>query len=106
DHRSTSSSTALYSSTHSLTNSDSSQSLSAENIASKLKVNKKERTVIDVKGKKANCWRCFGIPVQSVDGKIKEIYSTFVSCKYCYTTYSYSSSTKNMNKHMDICGSG
>ncbi|CAF1003117.1 unnamed protein product [Adineta steineri] len=53
DHRSTSSSTALYSSTHSLTNSDSSQSLSAENIASKLKVNKKEWTVIDVKDKKS-----------------------------------------------------
>ncbi|CAF1398970.1 unnamed protein product [Adineta steineri] len=53
DNRPASSSNASCLSTHSLTNSDSSQSLFSENIASKLKVNKKEWTIIDVKDKQS-----------------------------------------------------
>jgi hypothetical protein len=79
------------------------QSLSAENIALKLKLNKKDWIIIDVKDKKADCWRCFGLPARKVNETKNEIYDKFVSCKYCYATYSYSSSTRNMNKHIDIC---
>jgi len=53
--------------------------------------------------KKSDCWQCFGIPARKLDAKNNEIYDKFVSCKYCYATYTYSSSTRNMNKHMQIC---
>ncbi|CAF0999176.1 unnamed protein product [Rotaria sordida] len=41
--------------------------------------------IVDMEDKKSDCWKCFGV------------------LAYCYTTYSYSSSTRNMNKHIRIC---
>jgi hypothetical protein len=77
--------------------------LSAESITSNLKFCKKDWIIVDKKDKKSGCWQCFGIPARKLDGKKNEIYDKFVSCKHCYVTYTYSSSTRNMNKHMKIC---
>ncbi|CAF1946674.1 unnamed protein product [Rotaria magnacalcarata] len=57
---------------------------------------------LSAENKKSGCWKCFGIPARKLDGKKNEIYDKFVSCKHCYVTYTYSSSTRNMNKHMQI----
>ncbi|CAF1564148.1 unnamed protein product [Rotaria magnacalcarata] len=76
--------------------------LSAESITSNLKFCKKDWIIVDKKDKKSGCWKCFGIPARKLDGKKNEIYDKFVSCKHCYVTYTYSSSTRNMNKHMQI----
>ncbi|CAF4122372.1 unnamed protein product, partial [Rotaria sordida] len=77
--------------------------LSAENIITNLKFNKSNWFVVDVTDKKSNCWKCFGISARQTDKGKQEVFDKFVLCKYCFVTYSYTSSTRNMNKHMQIC---
>lgn len=83
-------------------NNFSQKSLSAENIMSYLKQNKTQWNVIDATDKKSTCWQHFGFPVFKVGDK-KQVFDQFVSCKNCFITYAYSSSTRNMNKHIQIC---
>lgn len=56
-----------------------------------------------MKNKKSDCWKCFGIPAYKNNNGDIETIDKFVSCKYCLTTYAYSSSTKNMIKHAEAC---
>jgi hypothetical protein len=100
---SSSSSNSPYLSSHSSDVSSYSQYLSAEIIATNLNLNKKQWIIVDVKNKKSDCRQCFGIPARKLNEKYNEILDNFVSCKYCYLTYSFSSSTRNMNKHMQVC---
>ncbi len=59
------------------------QHLAAETITSNLKFNKKDWIVVDMKDKKSDCWKCFGIPARKLDAIKNEIYDKFVSCKHC-----------------------
>lgn len=102
-HQASSSSSSSSSSILSFDVSRSSHTLSAENIITNLKYNKKNWTIVDVKKKKSECWKCFGIPAFKSDNGNAEMFDKFVSCKYCYTTYAYSSSTRNMIKHTETC---
>jgi hypothetical protein len=102
-HQTASSSNSPCSSILSLDVSRYSQNLSAENIMTNLKFNKKNWIIVDVKNKKSDCWKCFGIPALKNNNGNTEMFDKFVSCKYCLTTYSYSSSTRNMIKHAEAC---
>ncbi|CAF1331258.1 unnamed protein product [Rotaria sordida] len=98
-----SSSNSSFSSIHLASVSGFFQSLYADKISSNLKLNKKNWMIVDVKDKKSDRWKCFGIPARKIDEEKSELFEKFVSCKHCYITYSYSSSTRNMNKHIRIC---
>lgn len=99
----TSSSNSTYSPAISSNATNLSKNLSPENIMTNLKFNKNRWSIIDVSNKKSNCWKCFGIPTFKNDNGNIEIFDKFVSCKYCLITYSYSSSTRNMIKHAELC---
>ena len=59
--------------------------------------------IVDMKNKKSDCWKCFGIPAFKNDSGNVEMFDKFVSWKYCYTTYTYLYSTRNMIKHAEAC---
>ncbi|CAF4198612.1 unnamed protein product [Rotaria sp. Silwood2] len=72
-------------------------------ISANLKLNKKKLGDLYVKDKKSDCWKCFGISARKLDEEKSELFEKFASCKHCYITYSYLSSTRKMNKHIRIC---
>lgn len=46
---------------------------------------------------------CFSIPAQKITKQKTELFDKFVSCKLCLLTYSYTSSTRNMKRHAEVC---
>jgi hypothetical protein len=66
---SNSSSSSCSSTPHLLNQCRISQSFSKETISANLKNNKNEWSVIDVKNKKSDCWKCFGIPARTNNEK-------------------------------------
>ena len=73
-----------------------------EKIQHNLKFNKDQYVILDNSNNKNSsvCWRLFGFPaVLDINGVPQKI-KNFVSCKKCFTTYSYvSNSTTFLNKH-------
>ncbi|CAF3915154.1 unnamed protein product [Rotaria sp. Silwood1] len=46
-----------------------------------------------------SCWSTFGLPAKIIGANKNEIIKSFASCKTCFQTYSYSSSTTTMSNH-------
>ncbi|CAF1553129.1 unnamed protein product [Adineta ricciae] len=82
--------------------SSSSENYTREKIQRHLKFDKAHYVILDNSNSKnsAICWRSFGFPaVLDTNGAPQKI-PNFVSCKKCFTTYSYvSNSTTFLNKH-------
>ncbi|CAF1124375.1 unnamed protein product [Rotaria sordida] len=55
-------------------------------------------TIVEKKSK-AICWSTFGLPAKIIGPNKYEIIKNFASCKSCFQTYSYSSSTTTMSNH-------
>lgn len=55
-------------------------------------------SILDKKSK-SPCWSIFGLPAKAVGGNKYEIIKKFASCKTCFQTYSYSSSTSTLTNH-------
>ncbi|CAM4889910.1 unnamed protein product [Rotaria socialis] len=75
-----------------------------EKIQHHLKYNKTEYIILDnpnSNNKKSSvCWRSFGFPAKRDINGVPQKIKNFVSCKNCFTTYSYASnSTTFLNKH-------
>jgi hypothetical protein len=77
-HQTASSSNSPCSSILSLDVSRYSQNLSAENIMTNLKFNKKNWIIVDVKNKKSDCWKCFGISALKSNNGNTEMFDKFV----------------------------
>ncbi len=69
-----------------------------ESIMLALKYKKNEYTIIDKKSN-AMCWSTFGLPAKIVGPDSYEIIQKFASCKTCFQTYSYSSTTSTLSNH-------
>ncbi|CAF3662488.1 unnamed protein product [Rotaria sordida] len=69
-----------------------------ESIMLALKYKKKEYTIVEKKSE-AICWSTFGLPAKIIGPNKYEIIKNFASCKSCFQTYSYSSSTTTMSNH-------
>ena len=51
--------------------------------------------------KRSNCWKSFSVHDRKLDEEKPKWFEKFVLCKYYYMTYS--SSTRNMNKNIQVC---
>ena len=79
-----------------------SDEMTCKKIYSLFKNKKRFLTIVDCSKKHtAICWQRFGFPaVLDQNGHVVKIFDKFVSCRLCYTTYSFkSNSTSHMNKH-------
>jgi len=92
------SSTQSTSSSISMTANSSSEKYTKETIMLGLKYKKNEYTIID-KNSNASCWSLFGLPAKIIGPDKYEIIQKFASCKSCFQTYSYSSSTSTLSHH-------
>lgn len=63
-----------------------------------LKYKKTHFTIVD-KSSGASCWKQFGLRAKILGPNKYEIIKRFASCKSCYQTYSYSSSTTTLSHH-------
>lgn len=80
----------------------SNEELTREKIQHLLKFKKDQYVIIDnVNNKKSSdCWRLFGFPAAINENGDHQRIEKFVSCKKCFTTYSYvSNSTTFLKKH-------
>lgn len=69
-----------------------------ESILLSLKYKRNEYTIIE-KNSSASCWQEFGLPARILGPGKYEIIPKFASCKSCFQTYSYSSSTSTLSNH-------
>lgn len=69
-----------------------------DSITAYLKYKKTHFTIVD-KSSGASCWKQFGLPAKILGPNKYEIIKRFASCKSCYQTYSYSSSTTTLSHH-------
>ncbi len=111
----TSSTSSLFTSTSSTSTSSSStgscissstvssnENYTREKIQHHLKYNKAEYIILNNSNNKNSsvCWRSFGFPAKLDINGVPQKIKNFVSCKNCFTTYSYASnSTTFLNKH-------
>ena len=63
-----------------------------------LKHKKQHYTILDKKPR-AKCWSIFGVSAKILGKDKYEIIKNFASCKTCYQTYSYSSTTTMLTNH-------
>ncbi|CAF1430901.1 unnamed protein product [Adineta steineri] len=80
----------------------SNTSYTRENIQHHLKYNKAEYVILNNSNNKNSsvCWRSFGFPAKLDINGVPQKINNFVSCKNCFTTYSYiSNSTTFLMKH-------
>jgi hypothetical protein len=63
-----------------------------------LKYKKDQYTIVD-KISNAPCWSVFGLPAKILGPDNYEIIKKFASCKNCFQTYSYSSTTSTLSNH-------
>ena len=63
-----------------------------------LKHKKQHYTILDKKPR-AKCWSIFVVPAKILGKDKYEIIKNFASCKTCYQTYSYSSTTTTLTNH-------
>lgn len=80
----------------------SNEKYTREKIQHLLKYNKTQYVVLDnMNNKKSSiCWRSFGFPAKLDSNDTPKKIEGFVSCKSCFTTYSYiSNSTSYLKKH-------
>ncbi|CAF5007126.1 unnamed protein product, partial [Rotaria sp. Silwood1] len=94
----TSSCTQPSNSSISMSTDSSIQHYTKESIMLALKYKKKQYTIVEKKSK-ASCWSTFGLPAKIIGANKNEIIKSFASCKTCFQTYSYSSSTTTMSNH-------
>ena len=74
------------------------EKFSKETIMLSLKYKKDEFKIID-KNSNASCWINFGLPARVLGPEKFGIIPKFASCKHCFQTYSYSSSTSTLSNH-------
>jgi hypothetical protein len=80
----------------------SNENYTREKIQHHLKYNKAEYIILNNSNNKNSsvCWRSFGFPAKLDINGVPQKIKNFVSCKNCFTTYSYASnSTTFLNKH-------
>ncbi|CAF3765087.1 unnamed protein product [Rotaria sp. Silwood1] len=78
--------------------SDNIVNYTTETVTLCLKYKKQQYKIIEKKST-APCWSVFGLPAKIVGKNKYEIIKKFASCKSCYQTYSYSSSTTTLSNH-------
>lgn len=76
---------------------DTIQKYTTETVTLCLKYKKNLYKIVDKKSK-SPCWSIFGLPAKIVSNNY-EIIKGFASCKTCYQTYSYSSTTSTLSNH-------
>ena len=67
-----------------------------------MKQNSTRYVILDnKKAHSSKCWELFGFPaVVESDGELPKIIEKFVTCRKCFSTYSFSSnSTRYLNNH-------
>ncbi len=69
-----------------------------ESIMLSLKYKKNEYKIVHKKSN-SSCWSVFGLPARIVGPDSYEIIPKFASCKTCFQTYSYSSTTSTLSNH-------
>lgn len=69
-----------------------------ESIMLSLKYKRNEYTIVD-KNSNSICWKNFGLPARILAPGKYEIIQKFASCKFCFQTYSYTSSTSTLSHH-------
>ena len=69
-----------------------------DSISAYLKYKRTHFTIVD-KNSAASCWKQFGLPAKILGPNKHEIIKRFASCKNCYQTYSYSSTTTTISNH-------
>jgi hypothetical protein len=78
--------------------SDFCEKYDTDSITAYLKYKKSHFTIVDKNGS-ASCWKFFGLPAKILGPDKYEIIPKFASCKSCYRTYSYSSTTTTLSNH-------
>jgi hypothetical protein len=77
---------------------DFGETFTTDSISAYLKYKKTHFTIVD-KNSAASCWKYFGLPAKIIGPNKYEIIKRFASCKSCYQTYSYSSTTTTLSNH-------
>ena len=70
-----------------------------DSITTYLKYKKTQFTIVDRENSAASCWKVFGLPAKILGPNKYEIIKKFASCKSCYRTYSYTSTTTTLSNH-------